>query len=164
MKEVFVPVKGYEGLYEISNTGLVKSFIKSNRRKGDYLTNVLAPVGYYVTALSKDKKSKNVYIHRLLAEAFIENPNNYPFIDHINGNKQDNSISNLRWCTKKQNERFNNKINKNKSSKYVGVCYDKHWGKWKASLNINGKTKNLGTYKTEHEAYLRYKKFIETEE
>ena len=164
MKEVFLPISGYEGLYEISNYGVVKSFAKSNKRKGDYLINVLATVGYYVVALTKNKKSKNIYIHRLLAEAFIPNPNKYKYVDHIDGNKQNNSIENIRWCSKKQNERFENRKKPNHTSKYTGVCYDKYWGKWKACVRVNGKTKNIGSYKTEYEAYLKYQLFISNEQ
>lgn len=162
MKEIFVPIAGYEGIYEVSNLGKVKSFLKSNKRKGDYLTNVLAPIGYYVTALSKNKISKNFYIHRLIATAFIENPNNYGYVDHIDGNKQNNNIPNLRWCSKKQNERFENRKKPHHSSIYTGVCYDKYWGKWKAVASLNGKTKNIGTYKTEYEAHIKYQEFIST--
>lgn len=158
--EIFVPVKGYEGLYEISNLGRVKGLMKSNSRKSDYLKNYLGKIGYYVVCLSKDKKTKHLYIHRLLCENFIENNNNYKFVDHIDNVKTNNNLSNLRWCTKRQNESFSNRKKQHHSSKYVGVCFDKFNLKYKASVNENGKTKNLGTYKSEEQAHNRYLEYI----
>jgi hypothetical protein len=163
MKELFLPIKGYEGLYEISNLGNVKSFIKSNASKGDFLKNILRGDGYYAVALWKDKKRIGALVHRLIATAFIENQYNYECVDHIDGNKQNNSIENLRWCTLKQNLRFDNRKKSHNTSKYVGVSFDKYWGKWRAFVAVNGKNKSLGNFKTEYEAYLKYKEFVEME-
>lgn len=59
--------------------------------------------GYYRVDLSKERKSKRFRIHRLIAKTFIPNPNNFPEVNHINGNKKDNCINNLEWCTRKHN-------------------------------------------------------------
>lgn len=59
--------------------------------------------GYYRVDLSKERKSKRFRIHRLIAKTFIPNPNNFPEVNHINGNKKDNCINNLEWCTHKHN-------------------------------------------------------------
>jgi len=164
MEEIFLPIKGFEEYYEISNLGRVKSNYKWNNKVKGFLSPVVMKIGYYMVALSKDNKPKKCYIHRLVAEHFIDNPNEYKIVDHINGNKLDNSINNLRWCTKRQNETFRNSKKSEYSSKYVGICYDKYWNKYKASTRLNNKTYNIGTYKTEEEAYNAYKKFIKNHE
>jgi hypothetical protein len=102
MQELFRDIKGYEGLYQISNLGNVKSFKPvSNGR-------ILRPVyrkGYATITLRKNGVSKVCSIHRLLAEAFIDNPDNKPCVNHIDGNKANNDLSNLEWCTHLENMR-----------------------------------------------------------
>lgn len=133
MREVWKDIKGYEGLYQISNYGRVKSFncevncypnakriIKGRIRK--------APIdkdGYYRIGLSKDHKQKHYYVHRLVAEAFLPNPNNYKSINHKDENKKNNRADNLEWCTIRYNNLYNNKIDKLTKSKYKKVIqYD----------------------------------------
>lgn len=106
-------VVGYEGLYMVSSfgrvIGLPRVFIRNKGiNKKDYriLKNVKYQYGnliYYRVSLSKNYERKNVRVHRLVADAFIPNPYNYPFIDHIDRNGQNNNVSNLRWCTQKMN-------------------------------------------------------------
>jgi hypothetical protein len=110
MIEVFVPVTGYEGLYEISNLGRVKSLAKfkgTNYKqrigerimKGKPNTN-----GYLQIGLSIDGEKTYPFVHRLVAIHFIENPNNSPEVNHKNGNRICNEASNLEWCTRLENE------------------------------------------------------------
>lgn len=96
------PIKNYEGLYEISNTGLVKSL---HWGKEKILKNVIRSNNYqyYFVGLLKDKNRKYFAVHRLVAQAFIKNPNNYEQIDHIDGNKLNNNVDNLEWVTPKEN-------------------------------------------------------------
>lgn len=108
--EVWRPVKGYEGLYEVSSIGNVRSLDRhsmfGNRYclfKGKPLKAYLTPKGYLSATLFKNDKGKHYFIHRLVAEAFIPNPNNLPYIDHINIVRDDNRVENLRWCTHKEN-------------------------------------------------------------
>ncbi len=92
--EQWKTIKDYPA-YEISNEGRVKSNIKTSLiLKGGYDKD-----GYHILLLYKDKKRVTRKVHRLVAEAFIPNPNNYPIINHINGIKNDNRVENLEWST-----------------------------------------------------------------
>lgn len=101
MKEVWKDIKGFEGLYQISSFGRLRHYskrfgwniLKNTNKKGCYLSVVLR-------GLDKDKSAK---IHRLVANAFIPNPDNKPQVNHIDGNKQNNFVSNLEWATPKEN-------------------------------------------------------------
>ena len=110
-KEIWKPVRDYEGLYEVSNLGRIKSLkriIKADFHFGNtrtYKERILkvGNVRGYQQVNLLDRNSKNKYVHRLVAEAFLDNPNNYPVINHINGDKTDNRAENLEWCTQKEN-------------------------------------------------------------
>lgn len=96
--EVWKDVVGYEGLYKVSNLGRVK------KPMGAY-DIILRPFikQYYVVTLSKHNKSKNYVVHRLVAQAFIPNPENKPEVNHIDGNKLNPNVTNLEWVTKSEN-------------------------------------------------------------
>lgn len=121
--EVWKDIRGYEGLYMVSSKGRVKSL--SHRIKRGFcecMTEeiILTPTsnGHYdkVCLFSGSKESNTQrFIHRLVASAFIPNPNDYPQIDHIDGNHTNNAVDNLRWCTQVQN--INNPITKFRSKK-----------------------------------------------
>lgn len=98
MIEEWREIKGYEGMYEVSNAGRVR-----NSRNKRIMTLVLDHKGYKNVSLSKNNKSKSYKVHRLVGFAFIENPNNYPQINHIDCDKTNNIASNLEWCTNSQN-------------------------------------------------------------
>lgn len=103
--EVWKPIKGYEGLYEISSIGNIRSS-KFNRVK----TSSPDKDGYLVISLWKNNKQRRFRMHRLVAQAFIPNPNNYPQINHINEIKDDNRIENLEWCTQKYNNMHGSRL------------------------------------------------------
>lgn len=108
--ELWLDIPGYEGRYMVSNHGRVKSLARyryDSRRaysvQSRYLKQTINKDGYRVVSLHIDGKAKTVTVHRLIAAAFIPNPNNLPCIDHIDGNRANNSLDNLRWVTHKEN-------------------------------------------------------------
>lgn len=101
--EVWKDIKGYEGLYIVSSFGRVKSLDYLHTGKEKILKPWKQKNGYLQVQLCKNKKRKGVTVHRLVATAFIDNPENKPQIDHINSIKDDNRVDNLRWCTAKEN-------------------------------------------------------------
>ena len=108
--EIWKPIKGYEGLYEVSSLGNVRSVDKYLMFGNHYCLFKGKPMkphhnstGYLRIGLRKNNQKKNYFVHRLVAEAFIPNPSNLPCIDHINTIKTDNRVENLRWCSCKEN-------------------------------------------------------------
>ena len=103
---VWKDIAGYEGLYCISDTGIVKSYPKmsgGSPRKEHILRENVKRTGYSSVVLAKDGKHTTVLIHRLVASAFVPNPKNSPVVNHVDGNKLNNAASNLEWCTYSQN-------------------------------------------------------------
>lgn len=97
-KEIWKDVKGYEGEYQVSNLGKVKNIKKDNIIKGTINKN-----GYIYVDLWKNNKRHKKTIHRLVAENFLNNINNYTDVNHKDGNKQNNKLSNLEFCTRSYN-------------------------------------------------------------
>ena len=98
--EIWKDIEGYEGLYAVSNTGKVYSY-KSKKILRSNATELRC--GYINVLLTKDGKRKQKYIHRLVAQAFIPNPENKPEVNHIDHNPQNNHVDNLEWVTKNEN-------------------------------------------------------------
>jgi hypothetical protein len=116
--EIWKDIKGYDGLYQVSNLGRVKSFVIMPN--GKILKPSIDNVGYSRNTLTKNKKPKHIYTHRLVAQAFIKNPKNKATVNHKDGNKLNNVPSNLEWCTQKENLQHAHKtglfnFNKNKT-------------------------------------------------
>lgn len=130
MQEVWKDVQGYEGSYQVSNMGNVKSLERYVKRYGkDFLIKerILAQTdngyGYkFVSLVPLEGKAhkKNHYIHRLVAQSFIPNLNGYPEVNHIDEDKQNNSTNNLEWCSTQYNMRYGTRIARIKK-KVIGV-------------------------------------------
>ena len=148
----------YEEKYRIYKNGEVESLVGNKKILKPYINNK----GYLVIRLSKkDEKGENLIkfrVHRLIATAFIPNPDNKEQIDHLDGNRTNNSISNLKWKTHKENM-----LNKKNWGKYKkGVNFNKKANKFQSAIYIDGKQIYLGLYETEEEAHEVFKqKFIE---
>lgn len=132
--EIWKDVKGYEGLYQVSNLGNIKSLArykknhsklqKVEERKLNMYTNKYN--GYVYIVLTKNAIEKNIRVHKLVAQAFIPNSENKPQINHIDGNKENNRVDNLEWCTCKENviHAYKNGLAKNKQKVKIRQ-YDK---------------------------------------
>lgn len=99
--EEWKDIRGYEGLYQVSSEGRVKSVKRNIFRV--YNDN---GYGYFMVLLSKDGEKKPFYVHRLVAEAFIPNPENLPQVNHRNEQKHQNNVENLEWCSSKYNMNY----------------------------------------------------------
>ena len=110
MNEVWRPVKGYEGLYEVSDYGRVRSLARvdssGKRRRGVMLEARPSGSGYRKVSLSNHGKVMQINLHKLVALHFLPNPNNLPEIDHKNNNRADNRACNLNWVTASENRRY----------------------------------------------------------
>lgn len=117
--EIWKPVVGYEELYEVSNFGRVKSLDKlvehgrwkdgsTALKKGKLLSARDNGHGYLAVHLTNCRKTKDFYVHRLVALAFLENPDNLPEVNHIDENKYNNCLDNLEWCSPKYNSNYGN--------------------------------------------------------
>ncbi len=152
MKEVFKDIEGYHNDYQVSNLGNVKSLKNFKQR-------LLKPQddgkGYLMVRLCYKGKMKNHKVHKLVAMAFL---NHKPcgmklVVDHINNNKTDNRAENLQIITNRKNTI---KDFEKRKSKLIGARFEKRNNNWTSRILINGKTKHLGTFKTELEASQAY--------
>jgi hypothetical protein len=164
-KEVWKDIPGYEGVYQISTYGEVKSIgIKINSKfkedregNGRIMNPHIYSDGYYRIRLSKNKKRKTFKVHVLVAMAFLGHvPSGYgTVVDHIDNNPLNNHVDNLRVTS----SRINAINRKNRgASQYPGVSWSSEKGKWKSTIYINGKQIHLKYCMTEVEAFDIYKK------
>jgi len=130
MEEIWKPVVGYEGLYEVSNTGKIKAIERALFYRGCYrvhkervLNQETYAQGYLRVTLSKNNLPKRRSVHRAVAQAFLPNPENKETINHKNGIKTDNSVENLEWATWTENNRhaIATGLNKNKGENGSGA-------------------------------------------
>mgnify|MGYP006375919495 FL=1 len=114
--EIWKDIFGYEGYYQISSLGRVKSLIweKNKKHKQPKILKNYIDKGYYRVSLYKDGNHKKYRVHRLIAQAFIPNPNNLPEINHIDENKLNNDISNLEWCSTEYNVKYGTRLERAK--------------------------------------------------
>ena len=117
--EEWYDVLGYEGLYEITETGKVR-----NCKTGTQLSGNINSHGYVVVSLTKNGKKKDCKLHRLLAMTFIPNPYDYDCVNHKDGDKLNNSIDNLEWCTKGYNNRHAREVLQVSTAPKAGISID----------------------------------------
>jgi len=155
--EIYKDIIGYEGMYQISNLGNVKSLPRKGSPKEKILIPKLINSGYLKVSLCKNKNVKNRTIHQLVAVAFLGHVpcGRILVVNHINFNKLDNRAVNLEVITFRENT---NQKHIKSSSQYVGVYWKKDRIKWRASIYTNGKQKHLGYFNKEEEAHLAYEK------
>ena len=163
MIEIYKTIEEYPN-YEVSNMGNVRR--KGRKRLKPLFTK---STGYYMVCLYNEFGVKRVLIHRLVADAFLSNPNNYPVVNHINEDKTDNRVENLEWCTRSYNINYGTSINKIRKSKQKGCLQMDMEGniikEWECirvaqrTLKINniskccmGKMKTTGGYKWKYAA------------
>ena len=163
--EIWRNIKDYPD-YQVSNMGRVKSLNYNRTGKEKILKNIKNNFGYLYVRLCKDGKQKNYTIHRLVATAFIDNPNNYPIINHINEDKTDNRVENLEWCTQQYNINFGTSIERAAKNRSIPVLQFTKEGelvrKWESATQVErelgynlshisecckGKRKTCGGYK-----------------
>jgi len=167
--ENWKPIKGFEGCYEVSDLGAVKSIERTHKlsnpnykidtyrtRKSQLLKPNLTANGYPKVCLSRDAKKITRTVHQLVAEAFLNHTVNGHtlIVDHIDNVKTNNSVDNLQLISCRENL---SKDRKGKTSKYTGVSYRKMRGTWQSEIRIGGENIYLGSFKTEVEAYSAYK-------
>lgn len=149
-KHIWEDIPNYKGLYKINQKGEI-----INAQRDKPLNPYISKKGYLNTKLSKNNKKRTYGVHQLMAMTFL---NHIPckmklVINHINLNKLDNRLENLEIITNRENT---TKTHLKSSSKYTGVSFNKINQKWFSSISIKGKTKYLGIFINEEDAYKAY--------
>jgi hypothetical protein len=161
--EIWKDIPNYEGKYQVSNLGNVKSLNYHRSGKERLMNTVLTGIKkrqYKALTLYSNNKGKTEKVHQLVAMSFLgfsKNKNGI-IVDHINNDPLDNRLENLQVITQREN---NSKDVKCTSSIFTGVCYHKKAGKWESYITINKKRKHIGLFKSEIEASNEYKKALE---
>ena len=179
--EVWKDVVGFEDYYEVSNTGKVRRkdhiTVYKNGARARFSQTILKPSvfkkGYLMVYLSVKSKKKTKSVHRIVAEAFIPNPENKETVNHIDCDKTNNHVSNLEWLSNEENIQHSvengryeyrderkmlgrRKQKGNYTSQYYGVSYDKVNNKWIMQFTYKGKRTYKGGFETEEEAAEAY--------
>jgi len=169
--EIWKDIPDYEGLYQVSNLGNVRSLDRIskhkngrlNKLKGKKLSKLKDSTPYFCVGLNKNGVKKRFGIHRLVASAFLNydiNKRKGIVVDHIDNNPINNNLNNLQVITHRKNC---SKDKKESSSKYTGVSWRKDRNKWRACYCIGTKYIHIGHFDTEEEAHLAYQKKIKNE-
>lgn len=138
--------------FDISEEGIITNISTKKVRM-----QTIDQTGYYVLSIRRNGKSSKYYIHRLIAETYLPNPYNLKYIDHIDGNKLNNSLSNLRWCTQSQNL-MNARKRSNTASQYKGLYWHNQNKKWVVRVRKSDGTKVFAYHVNEKEAARLYNK------
>ena len=169
--EIWKDIPGYEGLYQVSNLGRVKTLGRKkgvgtgNKERHSFImkSTSTSKDGYIRISLCKLGVKKSFKIHHLVAIAFLGHVRcgMLKVVDHKDNNKLNNSASNLQIVTNRINTSKDRLLNKNKKSRYIGVGFDKRRSKWRSYIRVNGKQTFIGYFNTEEEAYMSYKNKVE---
>lgn len=151
MNEIWKDIPEYEGIYQVSNLGNVKSIRKGKEK---ILSKRITSSGYVLCSLFKNGVLKQIQEHQLVAMAFLgHKPNgNRIVVDHIDNNKLNNHVDNLQLLSNRENTTKDTKS----TNKYAGAYWRKDVSKWISLIRINGRLKYLGYFKTEYDAHLAY--------
>ncbi len=154
--EEWKPIVGYEGLYEISSYGRVKSVKNNVFQNRIRAVHICQPAGYFIISLGLNGKAKRFPIHRLVAFAFIPNPLGKRTVNHINGVKTDNRISNLEWATDSEQQIHSIRIGIKKKPfgkpvHFNGATINNNRSRPVEQLDKSGKS--IAVYKSAYEAY-----------
>ena len=167
-QEIWKDIPGFEGYYQASTLGRIKSLertaIRAKQGNLKVKEKFLSPCminGYYFVRLRKQGVGTVQKISILMAITFLNHiPNGVTFVvDHIDNNSLNDRLDNLQVVTQRENA---SKDRKNKTSQYTGVHWNKIKNKWQSQIRLNGKKVGLGLFSCEHEAGLAYKKALET--
>lgn len=163
MEEIWKDVPEYEGIYQVSSLGKVRSLDMQvwsgtvyYNKNGRVLRAGINKSKYYSVVLCKDRIQKSYDVHRLVAITFIENKLNKRAVNHIDSDKLNNCVSNLEWVTDRENNSHRHLQNDKRTSKYIGVFKWKYSDLWVALM---GKNKRK-YFKTEEEAYRAHLNFL----
>lgn len=166
-QEIFIPVKGFEGLYEISNYGRLR-----NARK--IMKTYQVNSGYLAAKLVKEGKRTSVLLHRLVAEHFLKPAPGKSEVNHKNHEKIDNRVDNLEWVSSKENKRHSKDegwtlynepskgIKLGNTSKYHNVLWDKSRGKWVGVVRFQKKNHHQRRFNTQEEAAMHVNWILDT--
>jgi len=138
--EMWLQVRGYPK-YEVSSFGRIRN------KKSKKILKLKSHRGYKRIGLCNNNKQKFFLVHRLVAEAFIPNQQNKTCVDHVDHNKSNNNVVNLRWATHSENG-MNKRRSTNNTSGVIGVSWNKRDHKWQANISIDGIRKHLGYFDT----------------
>lgn len=164
--EIWKPVPNYEGYYEVSSQGRVRSVairkhFQPYKKRKEPLIMKFNPIkgGYLIVRLYKDGKGKDNLVSRLTLTTFEgDGPDGYE-CDHIDSDTSNNKLTNLRWVSPRKNNHLSRERRKHSmTSQYTGVCLSH--GKWIAKIKIKGKTKYIGNFSVELEAHQAYQKVL----
>lgn len=168
-KEIWKGVKNFEGYYEVSNLGNVRSLDRMVKNKhglrivkSRILKGGIDGWGYRHISISVKSKLKTFKIHQLVAMAFLNHKRDSTqklVVNHINHIKTDNRLENLEIITQRENA---NKKHLKSTSKYVGVSWSDRYKKWISQIRVDGKQIHLGSFTTEIDAHNAYQKELKT--
>lgn len=134
MEEEWRQIDGYDGVYEVSSFGRVRSNNTYRHNEPHILAQSKRSDGYKMVCLSKNNVARNYVVHRLVAKAFLENKDNLEMVNHKDENKENNCVDNLEWCTRSYNQLYSLKLHPERKKVFASNFIDKETGKRKSPM------------------------------